>query len=336
MTILYYSRLQRSIKIGPSAKVYGAPFAAWFASLTMSSRCKPQASLRADRNRTRPFSSKKCFLLFFLLLLFPRSLYAWGDAGHRIVADVAARHLERRAHEQIRRLIGEASLASVADWADLIRGDRPETSHWHFVNIPFKAAHYDSKRDCAVPKSGDCVIAAIERFRRILSNRARSASERGEALKFLVHLVADLHQPLHAADRRDRGGNDLPVIFFGEKIRSGERPWNLHAVWDGGLIERTGLSDRLYAERLHVWLNKQSIFVLQSGTVVDWALEAHRAAVEVAYRIPEDRKLSKDYFEKSVPVMDELLAKAGVRLARVLNEAFRAGQDKGQGKKERR
>jgi hypothetical protein len=252
----------------------------------------------------------------------PSSLYAWGDAGHRIVADLAERYLNDRAREEIRTFIGEASLASVSGWADLIRGDRPETARWHFVNIPFKASRYDPKRDCGFSKKGECVIAAIERFRKVLSNGAIPHAERAEALKFLVHLVADLHQPLHTADRRDRGGNDLPVTFFGEKLHSGERPWNLHAVWDGGLIDRTGLSERAYVDHLQGWLKRQSLPKLQSGTVADWGWEAHRAAVEVAYRIPKKRKLAKDYFEKSVPVMDELLAKAGVRLARLLNEVF--------------
>ncbi len=177
------------------------------------------------------------------------------------------------------------------------------------------------------PQKGDCVIAAVKRFRRVLSDRHRPADERTEALKFLVHLVADLHQPLHTADHDDRGGNDLPVSFFGEESHSiSGKPWNLHAVWDGGLIDHTGLSEPAYVAHLRMGLKKKSVASLQKGMEADWVLEAHRAAVRVAYRIPKDRNLSKDYFEKSLPVMDELLAKAGVRLARVLNEAFRGGK----------
>lgn len=229
-----------------------------------------------------------------------------------------------QARKEIRALIAEKSLASVSDWADQIRGDRPETAPWHFVNIPFEASRYDPKRDCA---KGDCVIAVIERFRRTLSDRSRSAAERAEALKFLVHFVADLHQPLHTTDRGDRGGNDVPVTFFGEKVYPfSEKPWNLHTVWDSGLIDQTGLSEAAYIAHLQVWLKKRSISDLRKGTVVDWALEAHRAAVDVAYRLPKNRRLSKNYFEKSRPVMDELLAKAGVRLARILNEAFQTGK----------
>ncbi|TAK10458.1 MAG: S1/P1 Nuclease [Candidatus Manganitrophaceae bacterium] len=283
----------------------------------MSSRCKTRAGLRARRLLTLSF-----FLCFSLLS--PRFLYAWGEAGHRIIADIAEQHLSERAHKEIRSLIGEASLASIADWADRIRGDRPETAHWHFVNIPFQASRYRPKRDCA---EGDCLIAAIGRFRAALSDPARPVSERIDALKFLVHFIADLHQPLHATDHVDRGGNDVPVVFFGEEISLfSKKPWNLHAVWDAGLIDRTGLSEQAYVERLQARLKRRSIADLQSGSVIDWALEAHRAAVDVAYRIPKDRKLSKPYFEKSIPTMDGLLAKAGVRLARVLNEAFQTGK----------
>ncbi len=281
----------------------------------MSSSCKSQAGLRA---------ALLFFLLPILFLLSPHALYAWGETGHRIVADVAERSLDDRARKEIEALLGDASLASVSDWADRIRGDRPETASWHFVDIPFQASHYDPKRDCA---EGACVIGAIERFRRILSDRSRPVAARAEALKLLVHFVADLHQPLHTTNRGDRGGNDVRVTFFGEKIHPfAEKPWNLHAVWDGGLIDQTGLSEAAYAERLQAWLKKRSIVDLQKGTVVDWALEAHRAAVDVAYRLPKNRRLSKSYFEKSRPVMDELLAKAGVRLARVLNEAFQTGK----------
>lgn len=284
----------------------------------MSNRCKPKAGPRG--HRSRPI----LFFLSFLFLLFPHALYAWGETGHRIVADVAERLLGEQARKEIRVLIGEASLASVADWADRVRGDRPETAPWHFVDIPFKASGYDPKRDCA---GGECVIGAVERFRRILSDRDRPAEERAEALKFLVHFVADLHQPLHTADRGDRGGNDVQVTFFGEKVYPfSERPWNLHTVWDSGLIDQTGLREAAYVAHLQVWLKKHSISDLRKGTVVDWALEAHRAAVDVAYRLPKNRRLSKNYLEKSRPVMDALLAKAGVRLARVLNEAFQTGK----------
>ncbi|MBI3803692.1 MAG: S1/P1 nuclease [Nitrospirae bacterium] len=292
----------------------------------MFNRCKSHIGLlphRAHRAGRIPFFRKEVLLSVFLGLSFSSSLYAWGEAGHRIVADVAERHLTQPARQEVERLLEGASLASIAAWADRIRGDRPETAPWHYVNIPFKASRYNPNRDCLSPAEGDCLIAAIARFKRVLADRARPLPERAEALKFLVHLVGDLHQPLHTINRDDHGGNDLPVIFFGEALNPfGGKPWNLHAVWDTGLIDHTGLTEPAYVARLEGWLKKQSRADLQKGTVVDWALEGHRAATQVAYRLPEDRKLSRHYFEKSLPVVDALLAKAGVRLARVLNEAF--------------
>lgn len=298
-------------------------------------------------------------LSLFLSALLPPSLHAWGEAGHRIVAAVAEQHLEKNTVQAIQELsgvikgnhtqAGGTGLVSLATWADQLRGDRPETGRWHFVDIPSRLSSYHPERDCSFPNEGDCdpletlggshgkrdllemvggrygnhVIGAIEHFRSILHDRKRPPADRSEALRFLVHFIADLHQPLHTIDT-DRGGNDLPISFFGEAVHSvnGE-PWNLHAVWDTGLIKATGLSETAYVARLNAWLKRRSIRSLQEGTVIDWALESHRLAKEVAYQIPKDRNLSKGYFEKSLPVVDEMLAKAGVRLATVLNMALR-------------
>jgi hypothetical protein len=191
------------------------------------------------------------------------------------------------------------------------------------VNIPLDRAEYLPAKDCARPRSGDCVVEAITRFQAVLADHDRPRRERAEALRFVTHFVADLHQPLHCADNRDAGGNDVKVVFFGEVLHPGGRaPWNLHAVWDSGLIERRGLSVSRYAQRLTRQLARQSIGDLADGSVVDWALESHRAAVDTAYDLPPDRVLGDEYADMALPVIDDMLAKAGVRLARVLNEAL--------------
>ncbi|MDC4227455.1 MAG: hypothetical protein MPW15_25285 [Candidatus Manganitrophus sp.] len=141
----------------------------------MSSRCNPQAGPRGHRTPTdSPFSSS-FFFSFYPIPFMPGARRGIGSSPRWRSA-----YLGEQARKEIRVLIGEASLASVADWADRVRGDRPETAPWHFVDIPFKASRYDPKRDCA---DGECVIGAIERFRRILSDRDRPAEERAEALK---------------------------------------------------------------------------------------------------------------------------------------------------------
>jgi hypothetical protein len=167
------------------------------------------------------------------------------------------------------------------------------------------------------------VVEVISRFQRVLADQDRPQRERAEALRFVTHFVADLHQPLHCADNRDAGGNDVKVVFFGEVLRSGSRaPWNLHAVWDSGLIERRGLSVSAYAKRLTKRVASQSADELAAGSGADWALESHQAAVDTAYAFPPDRVLGEEYAELALPVIDDMLAKAGVRLAKVLNEAL--------------
>jgi hypothetical protein len=208
-------------------------------------------------------------------------------------------------------------------WADQIRGQRPETSRWHYVNIPLDRAEYLPAKDCARPRPGDCVVEAITRFERVLADQNRPRSERAEALRFVTHFVADLHQPLHCADHRDRGGNDVKVVFFGEVLHPGGRtPWNLHAVWDSGLIERRGLSVSKYAQRLTKRIARRPIDEIAGGSVVDWALESHQAAVDTAYRLPPERYLGDEYADMALPVIDDMLAKAGARLAKVLNETL--------------
>jgi nuclease S1 len=232
---------------------------------------------------------------------------AWGTTGHQIIAELAQRKLSAVAQAQVTNLLHGATLASVASWADDVRISRPETARWHFVDIPREATHYDAQRDCAPEAQGDCVIAAIERFGRVLADRQRPESERADALKFLVHFVGDLHQPLHCIDDHDRGGNAVQVTLFGQ-------PTNLHAVWDSGLIGHAGLTVAAYVARL------EAVDVDASGTPILWAEEAHRAAIDHAYVIPADHHLDDTYYAANRPVLDVQLSRGGTRLATLLNE----------------
>jgi len=210
-------------------------------------------------------------------------------------------------------LIDSHSLASIADDADHWRKTRPETSPWHYINIPFAASAYVPRRDCP---DGNCIIAAIAKYREIVANRSYQKKFRQEALAFLVHLIADVHQPLHCINNNDRGGNDVAVMFF-------NTPTNLHEVWDNELLFHTRLGERAYTHRLMTRLASQDIEALQRGTPIDWVLAAHKLAREHAYRLPPDRNLQSRYYRDNLPILEEQLAKAGVRLARILNEAIR-------------
>lgn len=250
------------------------------------------------------------------LLCVPSTLHAWGREGHEIVAILAEHRLQPEVREAVTTLLDAASFVEVSMWADHVR--TKETAPWHYVNIPIDQETYDSDMYC--PKQ-QCVIGQIERLREVLANPTADFKKRQKALKYLIHFVADLHQPLHAADNGDRGGNDVFVEFFGEKTdRHRNKPWNLHAVWDSGMLEERDA--QVYAERLNRWLNSQPEGSFGTGSVMDWAMESHDIAKHHAYKLPEDRKLRDDYYHANVAVVEQQLAKGGVRLAKLLNDTL--------------
>lgn len=276
--------------------------------------------------------------LALTFLLLPATALAWGEQGHRIVATLAASRLTPAAKAEVAELLAPEprgrTLAAVSMWADAVRFRQyPETYRWHFVNIPLARDRYDPARDCRpLPGKGDCVIAALGRMRDVLADRGRRPAERAEALKFVVHLAADLHQPLHVAERDgDGGGNAVRVRWMGEWERGGRgrRPWTLHAVWDSGLIRETGRSATAYVRHLETSLAAEDERALARGGIVDWAMEAHAVARAEVYRDAAGRalpargaRLGRDYFTARIGAVDRQLARAGVRLARLLNDAL--------------
>jgi hypothetical protein len=271
-------------------------------------------------NRTAHFKFYILVIFLFISGLVPVTGYAWGHEGHKIIADVATHYLTPKARIKVEKYLKELhvnSLADIANWADEYRHNHPETGPWHYVDIPLDAKKYDPAKYC---KGGDCVIGAIKKYEVRLSDKVYSDSARAVALKFLVHFIADLHQPLHAADNKDRGGNDVHVIFMGDVT-------NLHRVWDYGIIDKTGMDATQYANYLiSNYAHKKSVDInkIQKGSIVEWAMESHKMAVQYAYGDkPKDNLLTKKYYKKCKPIVDQQLFDAGVRLATVLNSLLR-------------
>ena len=170
-------------------------------------------------------------------------------------------------------------------------------------------------RDC--PK-GDCVIAKIEDFRKVLADAAAAPEHRNEALRFLVHFVGDMHQPLHCADNNDRGGNEVRVDFFGRNM-------NLHSVWDSGLLGRMPPEDQLFAQ-LSKHLTEGRARKWGKGGPRDWAEEIHKTAVKVIYgKLPKTVPvtITADYEKIADAVVKQQLERAGARLAATLNAALK-------------
>jgi hypothetical protein len=305
-----------------------------------------------------------------LAVLAAPPAWGWGCDAHRMVALIASARLGDgaraaatallRAHpiapdERGCRAASRNALADVAMWADAIRDDERETAPWHYVELGRDAAREDVARACP---SGRCVTGALARQLDVLRSGAADAT-RARALRFVVHLVADLHQPLHAAGNGDRGGNCVPVTWFGDTPRSerrGER-WhpNLHAVWDTALVSailaREHATATEYAEALRRRRADDIARWQRADVRIDeWAWETHRVGVDVAYGklsppIPAeprvrldscrgnreigrrmaalDVRLDEAYVDAVRSAVDTQLAKAGARLAAVLEAAFR-------------
>jgi hypothetical protein len=257
---------------------------------------------------------RRLAIALIVAALMPARAFAWGSEGHRIVAEIAEQHLEPGVAKQVRDLLAvenSTSLSDVANWADQIRRQRPESASWHFVDIPIAAAGYDAIRDCG---GGNCVVAKIEQFAAELQDQSLPARERLEALKFVVHLVGDLHQPLHASDNDDRGGNEIHIRFRGRRT-------NLHAVWDTAiLLPAVNGDERSYALHLDRQIMPTEAATWQTGTPEQWANESHDIAVKLIYcKLAHSGTLSGDYGRVALPVIDQQLEKAGIRLAAILN-----------------
>ena len=258
------------------------------------------------------------FLLAFLLGI-PIPAYAWGPEGHEVIARIAADNLSPAAHLRISQLVGgDAPALMVLDsnWADEIRADRPGTTNWHFVNIEIGSKGYNSRRDCA---RDDCVVAQINRDITVLRDPKAPHAAKIEALRFLIHFVGDLHQPLHAADRRDKGGNNLIVFMKNRRT-------NLHRVWDEDLVEALGSDPGAVAGSIEAGLSPQDKAKMAAGTPADWANESFNvAAKEIYARIPSSGpvRLPRDYARRENAAVRLQLARAGIRLATLLNGIYR-------------
>lgn len=268
---------------------------------------------------------KKFIALFLLVVLVCSQSFAWGSLGHRIVGDVARNHLTPTARQNLQALLGNDDLAAIANWADEVRPQRPEASGWHYVDIPKDAAGFSEERDCYRPDPKhpstrddhhNCVVDRITLFAQVLANKNASQADRVEALKWVVHFVGDVHQPLHAIEEA-RGGNGIHVVEFGSP-QCGQYPCNLHYVWDTGLIEHTGRSEQDYVAHLEQMIASKHLQT--SGAPEDWANESLRLARQVW--VNDGGTVDQAYYQANIGIVDERLALAGLRLAAVLNDAL--------------
>jgi hypothetical protein len=299
-------------------------------------------------------------LLCATLLAVPSRCLAWGEVGHRVVARIAASQLTPAARANVARILGvqnttaavAAALADAAEWPDAVaRAKYPQSVVWHFIDLGLKP---NPAKDGPLWLNGDTAFARIVKYFGTVKARTRDELERGSDLKFLVHLVGDIHQPLHGATDQDRGGNCLAVVFA-TKAGPMSLPTELHAAWDRGLVEdRLGKNNVTIAQQLVQARAAQVPALLKtaadavkaspSQAVRGWISESHAVAVTQIYPaldppVPafETRTVSADCHDAAavfkgqtwkikpaavgadIVIIDDRLLLAGVRLAALLN-----------------
>jgi hypothetical protein len=255
----------------------------------------------------------------FLLLALPAAVFAWGSEGHRIVGVNALPMLDDSARAAVVEILGSDSDQAVGKacfWPDTVRG----TAEWewsspmHYVNVPRSARNYHRERDC---EDGMCVTEAISKYANELSRPGLDAERRWQAFAWLCHLVGDLHQPLHAGYRDDRGGNNVDIEYKG-------KPYNLHQFWDRVVIrERLGSGDqwaRPYPES-SAWTHAPDSW--KPRDVAFWTDESHALVGSSSY--PPERVINECFADQSWLIIRQQWQKASNRLAQILNATLGEG-----------
>lgn len=239
----------------------------------------------------------------------PAPALAWGKEGHRVVAAIADNYLGPRARGGVRKILGTETLAEASNWPDFMRADPDEfwqktASPWHYVTV--EGAAYST-----APAAGDAVTA-LQRFVKIVRDEKAPLKERQLALRFIIHIVGDLHQPFHAGNGKDRGGNDVKVTWFG-------KPTNLHSVWDGEMVDEEGLSFSELAKQLNDRVTPEQQVAWTTADPKAWI------ARDVSVRdglYPASPSIGYDYVFAHQALVDEQLERGGLDLAAYLNWVF--------------
>lgn len=235
--------------------------------------------------------------------------FGWSSHQHRVVATVAEAELPDDVKRQIRTILQNKSLADVAVEPDNWRLSKAESRAWHFVSIPYDSRSYSAVRDCP---GGNCIVAAIEKFERVLADTNQSREKRAEALTYLTHFIADIHQPLHVTSRNnDRNAETVRVTY-------GTRSTTLHQFWDI-YIYRTPPDVATHVKQIQALRGStKDLRSMGYGDAERWANESHQISRDWVYKIPADGKLTDSYAKQSLTIIDKQLLRASERLRATL------------------
>lgn len=255
-----------------------------------------------------------CCLLFTLPLLVPTPAPAWDEPVHRAITRVAEENISPPAARRYKYYVTDGQkLEDISYWAQTIFAERPETESWHAITVPPDAMGLDLKRDCPL---GDCLPVKIREAEGVVRLAHKKRAVVGEYLRFLIHLMGDLHQPLNAGYPPSGGVSDPVVSYNGAEMLLSEF-WNEH-LFDGVSVDElaTRIRARMTPGKVREW---------QQGTLRDWTWDTHLVAVRVAYgSLPagSPRQLDAEYISTAREAAEEQLAKAAVRMTQSLDQAW--------------
>lgn len=264
------------------------------------------------------YKKYRCLQLSWIIVftLFAQLSFAWGVTGHRVIAEIAQHHLTSKASRELKNLIGKSSLAYWANWGDFIKSDSSwrYANKWHYVDLP---AHMEKDAFINSLKTlpGENLYTQIQAMEAQLKDKSLSPAQRQVALRFLIHLVGDLQQPLHVGREEDQGGNKIMVTWFDKQV-------TLHALWDETLVDFQQWSYTEYASILDI-ADKDQEELWQNSTLEDWFYESHVLSDKIYDRTVPNTKLSYNYNFIFVQDLNDQLLKGGLRLAKILNEILR-------------
>ncbi len=258
----------------------------------------------------------KKLILFCLFFSAPAVALAWGLLGHRIVGEIATAYLTPKAKGEIRKILGNESLAMASNWADFIKSDSTfdYLSSWHYVNLEKDLSKNEVLSFLEADTATD-VYTRINFLVAELKKKDVSLGQKKMYLRLLIHFIGDVHQPMHAGRREDLGGNRIKVTWF-------NNPTNLHAVWDETLVNFQQLSYTEYASAINFTTLEQRQ-TWQKQPLSEWIAESYSIAEQLYANITKpDQRLGYEYNFRYLDTVNNRLLKGGVRLAGLLNAIF--------------
>jgi len=252
----------------------------------------------------------KKIISFVALMGGALCLISWGFKGHRAIAAIAQRHLTANTAYVVSAYLKGESMADVSTWADENR-DRT-TAPWHFSNLPLGLNHEQFVK--AVAESDGNVYTAILKAEAQLKDKSLNFEQKNEALKYLIHLVGDAHQPMHISRKEDKGGNTI-------QLRFDDKGTNLHSLWDSKLIDHEGLSQEDIAKNYDT-ATPAEIKQWQSDSPMEWIWESYQISSRIYAGVKPGQTVDEAYYKKYIPVIHGRIDRAGIRLAGELNRLF--------------